>query len=166
MGAVEMTFTATSGSNPTITAQNRNGEHVARLNAQSSGSKKDFQLQRMLLTPDGPNQTTTVATVSHHSVSGKTDMTVHGQKVTMRQSWEGMRSGKDLETPAGRFVWRTGGSTFHSVEELTDEITKAKVASCRIPTLGKGDRKLEILAPLDESLIDAVVASWLVMLNE
>lgn len=84
----------------------------------------------------------------------------------MRQSWEGMRSGKDLDTPVGKLAWRTGGSTLHSVEELTDERTGTILASCRIPTFGKGNLKLDILAPQDDFLVDVIVASWVVLLDD
>lgn len=165
MGAAYMTFIATSGSTQTIMALDSKGQQIAQLRVQSTG-RRDFQLHRSSAPTKDPAQTDAVVKASRSMLSGKTDMTVLGQPVTVRQSWEGMRSGKDLDTPKGKFEWRTGGSTLHSVEELTDKRTGTKVASCRIPSFKKGDMKLEILAPLDEFLIDTIVASWVVMLAD
>lgn len=167
MGATFLTFSATSGPNRTITVVDSNGKTMGQLNVhRSATSKRDFQLQRMQSTSSTSEDTCTVATVAHSRMSGKTDMTVHGREVVMRQSWEGMRSGKDLDTPVGKLAWRTGGSTLHSVEELTDERTGTVLASCRIPTFGKGNLKLDILAPQDDFLVDVIVASWVVLLDD
>lgn len=167
MGASYMTFSATSGPDRTITAVNSNRKTLAQLGVRRSAkSKRDFQLQRMGSGPNASADMCTVAAVDHSRISGKSEMTVHGRKVVMRQSWEGMRSGKDLDTPVGKFVWRTGGSTLHSVEELSNERTGEKLASCRIPTFGKGNLKLEILAPQDDFLVDMIVASWIILLDD
>lgn len=151
MSSPYMTFTI---SGTTITALDAQGNPAASLAVHGSG--KSFHLLR-----DGK----TIATSSHHRVSGTTDLTIHGQQVTMRQSWEGMRSGKDISAPMGKYVWRTGGSMLHATEELTEEATGTKVASCRIPSFRRGDGKLVVLAPREDSVVDLAVASWVVLLD-
>lgn len=93
-------------------------------------------------------------------------MTIHGQSVTMKHSWEGMRSGKDISTAVGKFKWRTGGSTLRATEDLIEEATGVRVASCRIPSFVKGDRELKILVQRDDFVVDLAVASWIVLLDK
>lgn len=138
----------------TISGSNGKGQKVASLEVQ--GGKKSFQLHRA-----GKN----IASASHHRITGTTDLTIHGQSVKMRQSWEGMRDGKDISSPWGEFVWRTGGSTFRATEDLIEKRTGARVASCRIPSLGKGNRQLEVLLPREDVVVDLAVASWLILLG-
>lgn len=147
-----MTFVSAGN---TITALDAKSQQITSLNVQGGG--KSFRLHR---------NGNTVATTSHNSITGTTKMTIHGQEVKMRQSWEGMRSGKDISTPVGKFAWRVGGSSFHSTEELIEKSTGATVASCRIPTLGKGDRKLKILIQRDDFVVDLAVASWIILLDK
>lgn len=151
MSAPYMNF-ASTGNN--ITVLDAKGQPVASLTKQGSG--KSFQLCR---------DANIIATTSHNSFSGTTSMTVHGQQVTMKQSWEGMRSGKDISAPMGKFVWRTGGSTFHAVEELTEEATSIVIARCRIPSFRRGDGKLDVFVQREDLVVDIAVASWLVLLE-
>lgn len=75
-----------------------------------------------------------------------------------------MRSGKDIRGPTGNMEWRTGGSTFHSVEEL--KRTGKVMARCKVGSFGKGGSWLEVLEQRDDGFVDLIVATWVVMMGD
>lgn len=78
-----------------------------------------------------------------------------------------MRSGKDIRGPTGKMEWRTGGSTLHSVEELTEKRSGRVVARCKVGgSFGKGGRWLEVLEEREDGFVDLVLATWVVMMGD
>lgn len=161
-GAPYMTFTTSPRPPRTITALNSAGQQIATIGIQPTG-RKGFTLSR---TTPGSAQRASIGSATSSPFSGKTTLNVHGRQTRMRHSWEGMRSGKDIQGPTGKMVWRTGGSAFKSWEELTEERTGEVVARCKVPSLGKGGSWLEVLEQRDEWFVDLVVATWVVMLGD
>ena len=96
------------------------------------------------------------------SWSGTNTLQLHGREVRIKQSWEGMQYGKDIQSPVGKFKWRPGTGGF---EELRDS-TGSLVARGKLKgMLGKKNSPLEVYVSGDAFLLDLILSSWTVMLD-
>jgi hypothetical protein len=96
------------------------------------------------------------------SLSGTTTLQIHGQQIKMKQSWEGMQYGKDVNTAAGTMKWRPGSG---GSEEFRDA-QGVLLARGKMPgTLSKRIYPLEVFVAGDEFLLDLVLAYWVGMLD-
>lgn len=103
-----------------------------------------------------------ISTIKLSSLSGTTTLRLHGHEIKMKQSWEGMRYGKDIKTQFGTWKWRAGSGGF---EELTDA-RGTLLARGKLPgTLSKKVYPLEVFVPGDEFTLDLIFSSWVGMLD-
>lgn len=103
-----------------------------------------------------------ICTFKHSSLSGTTTLQFHGQEIKVKQSWEGMRYGKDIKTSTGRWKWRSGDG---SCEELTDG-RGVLLARGKLPgTLSKKTYPLEVFISGDVFTLDLILATWVAMLD-
>lgn len=103
-----------------------------------------------------------ICTYKLSSLSGTLTLQLHGREIKVKQSWEGMRYGKDVKTTTGTWKWRPGS---RSCEELTDE-RGVLLARGKLPgTLNKKTYPLEVFVPGDEFTLDLILASWVGMLD-
>lgn len=103
-----------------------------------------------------------ICTFKRSSLSGTLTLQLHGQEIKIKQSWEGMRYGKDVKTQTGTWKWRPGSGSF---EELTDS-RGVLLARGKLPgTLSKKTYPVEVFVPGDEFTLDLILASWVGMLD-
>ena len=103
-----------------------------------------------------------ICTFKLSSLSGTTTLRLHGQEIKVKQSWEGMRYGKDIKTSAGTWKWRPGSG---SCEELTDG-RGTLLARGKLPgTLSKKSYPLEVFVSGDVFMLDLIFATWVAMLD-
>lgn len=103
-----------------------------------------------------------ICTFKLSSLSGTTTLQFHGQEIKVKQSWEGMRYGKDIKTSAGTWKWRPGSG---SCEELTDG-RGVLLARGKLPgTLSKKSYPLEVFVSGDVFTLDLIFATWVAMLD-
>jgi hypothetical protein len=96
------------------------------------------------------------------SLSGTTTLQLHGQEIKVKQSWEGMRYGKDIKISTGTWKWRPGSG---SCEELKDG-GGVLLARGKLPgTLSKKIYPLEVFVSGDVFTLDLILASWVAMLD-
>ena len=103
-----------------------------------------------------------ICTFKRSSLSGTLTLQLYGQEIKVKQSWEGMRYGKDVKTPTGTWKWRPGSG---SCEELTDA-RGVLLARGKLPgTLSKKTYPLEVFVPGDAFILDLILATWVGMLD-
>ena len=103
-----------------------------------------------------------ICTFKRSSLSGTTTLQLHGQEIKVKQSWEGMRYGKDIKTSTGTWKWRPGDN---SCEELTDG-RGVLVARGKLPgTLSKKTYPLEVFVSGDVFTLDLILATWVAVLD-
>jgi hypothetical protein len=103
-----------------------------------------------------------ICTFKRSSLSGTTTLQLHRQEIKVKQSWEGMRYGKDIKTSTGTWKWRPGDG---SCEELTDG-RGVLLARGKLPgTLSKKTYSLEVFISGDVSMLDLIFATWVAMLD-
>ena len=103
-----------------------------------------------------------ICTFKRSSLSGTTALQLHGQEIKVKQSWEGMRYGKDIKTSTGTWKWRPGSG---SCEELTDG-RGVLLARGKLPgTLSKKTYPLKVFLPGDAFTLDLILATWVAMLD-
>jgi hypothetical protein len=103
-----------------------------------------------------------ICTFKRSSLSGTTTLQLHGQEIKVKQSWEGMRYGKDIKTSMGTWKWRPGDG---SCEELTDG-HGVLLARGKLPgTLSKKTYPLEVFISGDVFTLDLILATWVAMLD-
>lgn len=103
-----------------------------------------------------------ICTFKLSSLSGTTTLRLQGHEIKMKQSWEGLRYGKDIKSQFGSWKWRPGSGGF---EELTDA-RGTLLARGKLPgTLSKKVHPLEVFVPGDEFTLDLVFSSWVAMLD-
>lgn len=96
------------------------------------------------------------------SLSGTNTLQIHGREVKIKQSWEGMQYGKDIQSPVGKFKWRPGSGGF---EELRDSRGSLVARGKLKGMLGRKNSPLEVFVPGDTFLLDLILAIWTVMLD-
>ncbi|KAJ9633576.1 hypothetical protein H2204_006782 [Knufia peltigerae] len=96
-----------------------------------------------------------IATSSSSSLSGTVTMTLNGQEIKMKPSWEGMQFSMSFESPAGKLTWRP--TSWGNGMMLRDKsgTSLAKYVYYKL----SGDPQLEIFVPLDDSFLDLVVTA-------
>ncbi|KAF2163472.1 hypothetical protein M409DRAFT_26084 [Zasmidium cellare ATCC 36951] len=98
-----------------------------------------------------------ICTFNRSHLASCTTIHIHGQQVKVKQTWESMQYGKDVETPTGRLTWRAGNGGY---EELRDG-SKTLLARGKLPgTFGSRPALLEVFVDGDEVLLDLILASW------
>jgi len=103
-----------------------------------------------------------ICTFRHSSLSGTTTLRLHGLEIKVKQSWEGLRYGKDVKTSTGTWKWRPGSG---SCEELTDE-RGILLARGKLPgTLSKKSYPLDVFVSADAFTLDLIFATWVAMLD-
>jgi hypothetical protein len=101
-----------------------------------------------------------ICSFKHSSLSGSTTMDVHGQKVKVEQSWEGMQYGKNVKSPHGTLKWRAGSGGLQELRDGQDVIARGK-----LPGLSRSEPYLEIFIAADEFTMDMIISSWITMLD-
>jgi hypothetical protein len=103
-----------------------------------------------------------ICTFQCSSITGTSTLRVRGQEIKAKQSWEGMRYGKDVETPTGTWKWRPGSG---GCEELRDG-RGFLLARGKLPGIfGRNICALEVFIPGDGFMLDMVLSSWISMLD-
>lgn len=103
-----------------------------------------------------------ICTYKRSSLSGTLTLQLHGREIKIKESWEGMRHGKDIKTPMGMWKWRPGSG---SCEELTDG-HGVLLARGKLPgTLSKKTYPLDVFVPGDAFTLDLILATWVGMLD-
>lgn len=105
-----------------------------------------------------------ICTFKLSSLSGTTTLQLCGKEIKMKQSWEGLRYGKDIKAHFGTLKWRPGNGS-GGFEELTDA-RGTLLARGKFPgTLSKKVYPLEVFVPGDEYTLDLIFSSWVAMLD-
>lgn len=105
-----------------------------------------------------------ICTFKRSSLSGTTTLNFPGQhEIKIRESWEGMRNGKDIHTQnLGLLKWRAASGGY---EELQDG-NKKVIARGKLPgAFGGKASPLEVFVAGDEFFLDLVMVSWISMLK-
>ncbi|KAF2762658.1 hypothetical protein EJ05DRAFT_8763 [Pseudovirgaria hyperparasitica] len=146
------------------------GKHIAALNATGQrlalfAYSKHSVTRIMPAAEPGASaqeaQRREICTSKHSLLSGTTTLHIHGREVKVRQSWEGLRDGRDIELPGGTMLeWRAGSG---GVEELRDA-DGTLLARGRKPGVFGGRKGCDLgaygRACGDEFLLDLVLCSW------
>ncbi|KAK4501103.1 hypothetical protein PRZ48_006909 [Zasmidium cellare] len=98
-----------------------------------------------------------ICTFNRSHLSSTTSVSIHGQQIKVKQTWESMQYGKDVETPTGLLTWRAGSGGY---EELRDG-SKTLLARGKMPgTFGSKPALLEVFVSGDDVLLDMILATW------
>lgn len=103
-----------------------------------------------------------ICAIHHRFLSGTHTLEMHGQKIKIKQSWEGMQYGKDIHTQSGVLKWRPANAGH---EELHDA-NKNILARGKLPgLLSRKSATLRVFVR-DEHILHIILGSWLVMLRD
>lgn len=109
-----------------------------------------------------PDTQQPICTMKRSSLSGTSTLQIHGQEVKIKQSWEGMQYGKDIQSPVGKFKWRPGCGGFEELRDFEGSlVARGKLKGM----LGRKNSPLEVYIYVDTFLLDLIFASWTVMLD-